>query len=413
MKKIINIQVKYSDENGLAKNCLSSNKLGVYAGSASGYGRVKNDFEVFENIDDKKYDKDYFINNVSTLYRLPNLTLSRDKLANFKDECGFNVIRDRDKADIVVIGENTLSKMTETTYKDVFEYKHWKDVILNKMIYSNLRQHDKNDILDFITGIADNYGEDVYVSVNSQTYWYNDDDAPDRQKYLNSFLQMMQNGNKSGCKTISNNSYSSYVKEDYIDLYNWIFNNQDNLIKDTVLNKLCVQDSVILSVSEFEQLDNLVSSQDEENVNIGLTMMANCNVEGSKLYLALLFANHSENMKGRKVWNHVNFKYLRKIFEKYINLTLSSWGQSYNQLLENLVNDDCLTMWGSRYIANLMFKRVIESHLGVGTKDCVFTFSANDLKLKSVYEDQLVDQNDNKLSELLTEAGVGNDDLPF
>ena len=396
-----------------AKNCLSSNKLGVYAGSASGYGRVKNDFEVFENIDDKKYDKDYFINNVSTLYRLPNLTLSRDKLANFKDECGFNVIRDRDKADIVVIGENTLSKMTETTYKDVFEYKHWKDVILNKMIYSNLRQHDKNDILDFITGIADNYGEDVYVSVNSQTYWYNDDDAPDRQKYLNSFLQMMQNGNKSGCKTISNNSYSSYVKEDYIDLYNWIFNNQDNLIKDTVLNKLCVQDSVILSVSEFEQLDNLVSSQDEENVNIGLTMMANCNVEGSKLYLALLFANHSENMKGRKVWNHVNFKYLRKIFEKYINLTLSSWGQSYNQLLENLVNDDCLTMWGSRYIANLMFKRVIESHLGVGTKDCVFTFSANDLKLKSVYEDQLVDQNDNKLSELLTEAGVGNDDLPF
>ena len=142
-------------------------------------------------------------------------------------------------------------------------------------------------------------------------------------------------------------------------------------------------------------------------------MMANCNVEDSKLYLSLLFANHSENMKGRKVWNHVNFKYLRKIFERYINLTLSNWGQSYNQLLENLVNDDCLTMWGSRYIANLMFTRVIESHLGVGTKDCVFTVSVDDLKLKSVYEDQLVDDNDNKLSELLTEAGVGNDDLPF
>ena len=122
------------------------------------------------------------------------------------------------------------------------------------------------------------------ISLNSHSYWYHDDDLPDRQKYLNSFLHMMQNGNKSGCKTVSNNSYSSYVKADYIDLYNWIFNNQDNLIKDTVLNKLCVQDSVILSVSEFEQLNNLVSSQDEENVNIGLTMMANCNVEDSKLY---------------------------------------------------------------------------------------------------------------------------------
>ena len=59
------------------------------------------------------------------------------------------MIRDRDKADIVVIGENTLSKMTETTYKDVFEYKPWKDAILNKMIYSNLNQNDKNDILKY------------------------------------------------------------------------------------------------------------------------------------------------------------------------------------------------------------------------------------------------------------------------
>tara|TARA_R110002012_G_scaffold69420_1_gene179687 strand:+ start:498 stop:1748 length:1251 start_codon:yes stop_codon:yes gene_type:complete len=416
MKKIIKIQITYvdfeEDYNALENSILSS-ELGVYAGVVGGYGNRGAQFEVFENINDQKYDRDYFSNSVSTLYRLPFLTLSRDKLANFKDECKFNVIRDRDKADIVVIGENTMSKMTETTYKNVFEYKDWKSVVLEKMIYANLEQNDKNYIINFINSIADDHGENVYISFNTNHYYYSDDDKTDREKNLNKFLQMIQDTREHGCKSVSENQYTTYVKKDSLDLYNWIYNNQNNLIKDTVLNKLCVQNSVTLGVTEFEQLNNLISSSDEENVNIGLTMMANCNVEDSKLYLSLLFANHSENMKGRKVWNHVNFKYLRKIFERYINLTLSNWGGAYNNLLESLVNDNCLTMWGSRYIANLMFTRVIESHLGVGTKDCVFTVSVDDLKLKSVYEDQLVDDNDNKLSELLTETGVGHDDLPF
>ena len=78
-------------------------------------------------------------------------------------------------------------------------------------------------------------------------------------------------------------------------------------------------------------------------------------------------------------------------------------------LLEYLIKDGCLTMWGSRFVANMMFKNVIESHLGVGTKDCVFTFSVDDLKLKAKYEDQLVDANDDKLSEVLKLK----DDLPF
>jgi len=423
MKKIINIEIKYLDVNegenqfirhNNVKGCFRASELGVYAGASHSHYRRSNEYEILENINDEKYDKDYFINSVSTLYRLPNLTLSRDKLANFKDECGFNVIRDKDKADIAVIGENTLNKMTESTYKDVFDYNVWKSAVLNLLSLSSIDQDDKNIIIDFINSIADTFGENIYVGLNTYSYYWAEDASNDREKSINSFLQKIVQKTDLGCKSAVEASYTTYIKADSYDLYTWIYNNQDKLVKDTVLNKLCVQDSVTLGITEFEQLDNLVSSQDEENVNIGLTMMANCNVEDSKLYLALLFANHSENMKGRKVWNHVNFKYLRKIFDNYINLTLSNWGQAYNNLLEYLIKDDCLTMWGSRYISNMMFKNVIESHLGVGTKDCVFTITADDLKLKSKYEDQLVDENDNKLSEVLTEvAGVGHDDLPF
>ena len=51
-----------------------------------------NDAEnVIKKVLNNKFDKNYFINNVNSLYRLPNLTLSRDKVANFKDECNFKV----------------------------------------------------------------------------------------------------------------------------------------------------------------------------------------------------------------------------------------------------------------------------------------------------------------------------------
>tara|TARA_R110002012_G_scaffold69421_1_gene179696 strand:+ start:498 stop:1697 length:1200 start_codon:yes stop_codon:yes gene_type:complete len=393
MKKIINVKVTYLNHPNDNLN-LEVNLIGIYAGSQNGgiYNR-DNNFEVFNGINDKKYDKDHFINNVSALYRLPNLTLSRDKLANFKDDCGFNVIRNRDKADIVVIGENTLSKMTETTYKDVFDFKHWKSTILNKLIYANLNQEHKSYVIDFINNIANTYGENIYVSPNCDRYYYEDDDTG-YVKTVNKFLKIVESTKKAGCHTVSQNHYTNYVKQDSIELYNWIFNNKDNLIKDTVLNKLCVQDSVTITKSEFEQLNNLVGSADGENVNLGLTMMANCNVEESKLYLSLLFAEHSENMKGRKVWNHVNFKYLRKIFEKYININLSSWAGSYDQLIKHLHNDNCLTYWGSRHIAKIMFERVVKSHLGLGTDDTAFTLTVDDLQLKSKYEDKFIPEKE-------------------
>ena len=166
MKKIQITYVDFEEDYNALENSILSSELGVYAGVVGGYGNRGAQFEVFENINDQKYDRDYFSNSVSTLYRLPFLTLSRDKLANFKDECKFNVIRDRDKADIVVIGENTMSKMTETTYKNVFEYKDWKSVVLEKMIYANLEQNDKNYIINFINSIADDHGENVYISFN-------------------------------------------------------------------------------------------------------------------------------------------------------------------------------------------------------------------------------------------------------
>jgi len=106
-----------------------------------------------------------------------------------------------------------------------------------------------------------------------------------------------------------------------------------------------------------------------------------------------------------------------KEFEDYINITPSNWGHAYNMLIKMLVEKNCLTLYASRYIANKMFIGVLRNNFGVGTNDCVFTIDAESLILKPSIAEKLVDEPENKLSELV---GVGSnngtiheDDLPF
>ncbi len=46
-----------------------------------------------------------------TMYRYPNLSLSRDKLSLMKEKYGTRVVRDRDSADVNVISEKTIEKL--------------------------------------------------------------------------------------------------------------------------------------------------------------------------------------------------------------------------------------------------------------------------------------------------------------
>ena len=414
MKKVINITLSLLENDETLesnKEVFEYNLLGFFAGTGD-WNRNKNT-EILNEVNDNKFDKNYFKNNINTLHRLPNLTLSRDKLSTFKEECNFSIVRDKDKADICVIGEKTIDKLMDMTYKNTYEYSDWKNFMLKTLSSSKLSDSDKSIITNIINKIGNEYGEENLICQDNRSYWYDEDDANDYVKNTNKFLQKIMEPSKVSLPTYKKydqgGHYTYYIRHENNDTYTWINDNKHKLIKDTQLNKLCVEDSVILTKEEFQRLTELVNSKDEDNVNVGLAMMANCNVEKSKTELSLLFAFYHENMKSKKVWNHVNFKYLRKLFEKYINMGMGNWGASYDNLIKIMCQDKCLTLWSSRFIANAMFKRVLQQNFGAGEKEGVFTLSVDDLKLKSEYECQLIDENDNKLSELI----IANYDLPF
>jgi len=143
-------------------------------------------------------------------------------------------------------------------------------------------------------------------------------------------------------------------------------------------------------------------------------MLANCNVEESRGFVALLFFRFCENkFKGTKSWNHVNFKTVRNRFEKF-SLTWSRHHTSpYDQFITQLVKDEKgLTTFVMESILDTVYDEVIRDSFGIKTAS-VFEFKRTDLKLKKEYADKCIDRN---IGEVLMEETIKaaiTDDLPF
>ena len=382
-------------------NCMSLGVRGKFLFTSGGYSDKPNiKEEVFGTLQNKKeITKDYLLNNVNTMYRFPNLTLSRDKLSSLQEDCNFKVIRNRDKADIWVISDKTLLDITSMTYKD--GYKPITILtVLNK--YATKFQNNENTVYinDIILTIQQ-IDEDAII-IQEQN-WYHDEDEASND-YVTFVKMSKELENLKGASI--NKGYIHYIN-DY-NVYQELGSNSDKIVMDSHINKLCVQDSVAFNKDDFERLNQLLKSRDDENINIALSLMANCNVEESKTVLSLIFAYYSENMKGAKVWNHINFKYLRKMYERYINMSLSNWGTSYDHLIKSMCEDKCLNMWSSRYIANSMFVNVLQNNCGAFTSESVFVINIESLQLKDEYKDKITNDEQN-ISELVETF----DDLPF
>jgi hypothetical protein len=333
------------------------------------------------------------------MFRLPHLTLSRDKLSMLQEKCDFKITRDINKADVVIVGRKTIEKMTNTHWSSILELTTDNLDRLTKTINnSKIKQEHKEIMINTLNDLE----VDSYITFNGYRGYYSNATA---------YTDLEDNLDKVLCERERN--YVVYVPNEMKVSYDELTNGH-TFMSDDYLNRLCTEDSVVLDKEAFKSVHKLITSTDKENVSVGLTMMANCNEEKSKTYLALLFAFDSEEMKNSKVWTQVNFKQLKKRYEKYINITLSQWGNAYDHIIKTMCDDECLTMFASRVIANTMFKRVLSGYSGAGTRDSVFTLSAADLKLKPEFKDKLVSEEHMNISKVIKEyAGGHNDDLPF
>tara|TARA_R110001592_G_scaffold728_4_gene3925 strand:- start:585 stop:1772 length:1188 start_codon:yes stop_codon:yes gene_type:complete len=358
-----------------------------YVGNSNSYRNSKDVIAKFgRSLVDSSIDSNYFTNNINLLYRFPKLSLSRDKLSLYQEKTNFKISRDKEKSDICVVSNAFLESQLDQDWSIEIKDKNLILGFLNKGLEVQPDDHELINHINWINSISD----DAVFLTRKSYGWRDDKAAGPIVDFLHNVHDKLINGNST---------YVYYFSDP--ETYDWLHNNNHKLIMDSDLNKLCTEDSHTLKQEDWESINSLLQSIDVDNVSVGMTLMANCNIEESGTVLALLFAFQSDKMKQSKVWTQVNFKGLKKQFREFLDIHPSNWGYAYNSIIEKLSEQKLLTLWASRYVAEKLFKNVLIANFGVGTEHCAFSIDVDSLKLIDKYEETLVETQEETFEEVL------------
>jgi hypothetical protein len=318
------------------------------------------------------------LKNATSLYRFPRLSLSRDKVKILQEKFDLKLKRDFHQADYGIVSEKYFDGLFCTKWLssvdrgDVTAWAHtYKDVF-------------EDDLYEEIVLMVNNIPEDAKVVYESEWFSsYSYDNCSNIDRYSKMAEKQRNMGESS--------KYHYYIES--LDQWNDIQDNMSKLVWDTNINELATEDSEVLNEEMYVQLKTMLGwektesgcgwqgNRDKENMNLALAMIANCNIKESHTYLALLFAFLSDSMKDAGIWNSVNFKSVRKKFQKYIDFSGWNWCHVYNYLLEELIKDDALNEIAWKEISQKMYDDVLSSQYGIDGANN-FSISPESIQLK-------------------------------
>lgn len=249
-------------------------------------------------------------------------TVPRYKIREVKDKYNLSVVRDSTKADTIVISKNEVLGNTSYSWGQ-YIYKR-EDV--TKVLESCLSPSISGNTLKLmrpyrysssVVNTVDNKEEvqraiDAINSLPADieyiafSYGYKDkfDSVADALGYTDSKI----------------NSNIHVVDQAVVD-------NLRNYADKTIITDAALQSILGSSDMEHENyvfIDQLLKSHDPGNIELGLTLMANCNFEGSQHYLLILLGDHFSKHRYNKYFHSVAFKSLLDFmsFDKYRSVSL-------------------------------------------------------------------------------------------
>ena len=237
---------------------------------------------------DKKLD----LTNVKTIYFAPKCSIPRDKAKPFLEEKKIKTVRDRDAADIIIAGVDSIEAGLDTKH---LYYVKTSDIIP----FANGFKIGSN-VHNLTAQLATYTGKYVIIDRPTLTPFYiNNHVSPTKNMYGNVFHgRSFQSGDYYG-------EYITTVIDDFLlnssNLSN-VYSQEafNNLIGDTVIDR-----------DAFESLRTMLTSMDKDNHLVAMTIMAGCNYEKSFVYLALLLEEFGRNsIYNHKYRNTVGFKSL-------------------------------------------------------------------------------------------------------
>ena len=390
---LINIDPNKLEDNGsilkMQNGSVKVKQLGHYIESGDNSGRYRNKTnntkikEIMNGIGTITSDD---LKNADSLYRFPRLSLSRDKVKILQEKFDLKLKRDFHQADYGIVSEKYFDGLFVTRWlakADVADVLSWAQTYQDCF---------EEDLFDEIVNDLNKIPADAYIVFESEWFSsYYHDGASNIDRYS----KMAEKARSIG----RNTQYHYYIES--LDQWNDIQANLSKLVWDSNMNDLATEDSEVLTEEMYIQLKTMLGwektesgcgwqgTRDKENMNLALAMIANCNIKESHTYLALLFSFLSDSMKDSSVWNTVNFKSVRKKFDKYIQMNGWNWCHSYNYLIEYLIKDNALTEYAWKEIAQKMYDDVLSSQYGIDSKNN-FSISPDSIKLKPELQEKIV-----------------------
>lgn len=269
-------------------------------------------------------------------------TVPRYKIREVKDKYNLSVVRDSTKADTIVISKNEIQgNMNHSWGQYIYRREDVQTVLEHCLLPTTtsntlklLRPYrysssvvnlidDKEGIQKAIDSIKGLPADVEYISFS---YGYKDkfDSVADALGYTD----MKINTNIHTIDQAVIDNLSNYSDK--------------NIITDSALQS-------ILGSSDMEHenyvfIDQLLKSSDPGNIELGLTLMANCNFEGSQHYLLILLGDHYNKHRYNKYCHSVAFKSLIDFmnFDKYSSVTLDNILEKADSM--GKLTDDIRTM---------------------------------------------------------------------
>ena len=357
INKLVKIKIKFSIDtiNASTKKLesgvdIENTKLGFL---------IDDKGELFNISDNIKYQD-------ASFYRYPKLTLPRDKFQSIKDKYNAKVTRKKDNADYKIISESFINSLLENNYYGYMNYISSEDYnnLINELNNSSLLSEDMfNKLNSILKTPAYKYKIDI-----NYNYW---DNPPQH-------VQNMHNKFSNLINTIKPENGDRYSIIDNVEEFKDLYYS-NNLVYDSDIIEHLSSDSVVLDNDAFKNLESIFSNDDNDNISLGLEMMANCNIEKSKDIIAYMFWFYNQNMRYAKNWNHVNVKTLKKYCDKYIRGVdyNRTWG--YKSIIKFMKDDNIATDYILSKIKSKFYHNVIKTWVLNGSP---YTLELDSVSLK-------------------------------
>ena len=277
------------------------------------------DVELLYGIPNTKSDiytisKGYTPAQGDSIFLMPGVNIPRVKLKDLALNLGVKIVRDAERANVIISGKATINKITcgrwlhSTNTEEVTKYVDYLKTDLD---------FDQYYIDKYETAVAACNPEVIYMEYSTKN-------------------DMQHKGYKV---TDAYSSAVHFVEEDYKDMLDSI-QNKPIFDESELLAMINGEDAVTITPEVYNQLVKMFESSDQDNHIMAMEIMANSNYIDSALYLLLLLENYSYKIGDCHTRNHVNFKSM----VSYFNLAVReiSWIDP-DKVAKKLVNLGLLT----------------------------------------------------------------------